>query len=137
MLNFFNRIKKNKKGFTLTELIIVVAILAILAAIATPMITGYVSESKEKADKMTAKAVEESIKRAMARDILDLSAEETDFNDVKDAIKGEFPTVPTPQQGGTFRVKVSDGKVDIGTATSGYIVLAAPASGTPEPTTGP
>lgn len=38
---------KNKKGFTLVEIIVVLVILAILAAIAVPSVIGYVDEAKE------------------------------------------------------------------------------------------
>lgn len=39
--------KKNKKGFTLVEIIVVLVILAILAAIAVPAVLGYVDDAKE------------------------------------------------------------------------------------------
>ena len=39
--------KKNKKGFTLVEIIVVLVILAILAAIAIPTVLGYVDDAKE------------------------------------------------------------------------------------------
>ncbi len=41
---------KNKSGFTLMEVIIVIAILAILAAIAVPTVSGYIEKSKESND---------------------------------------------------------------------------------------
>lgn len=40
----------NKKGFTLVELIIVIAVMAILAAIVVPRMTGITESFKEKAD---------------------------------------------------------------------------------------
>lgn len=38
---------KNKKGFTLVELIVVLVILAILAALLVPALTGYIQRAKE------------------------------------------------------------------------------------------
>lgn len=38
---------KDKKGFTLVEIIVVLVILAILAAIAVPSVLGYVEEAKK------------------------------------------------------------------------------------------
>lgn len=51
---------KNKKGFTLVEIIIVLVILAILAAIAFPSLLGYIERSKDTKDLMVAKNVLES-----------------------------------------------------------------------------
>lgn len=39
--------KRNKRGFTLVEIIVVLVILAILAAIAIPTTLGYVDDAKE------------------------------------------------------------------------------------------
>ena len=42
--------KKNRKGFTLAELLIVVAIIAVLVAIAIPVFTSQLEKSREASD---------------------------------------------------------------------------------------
>ena len=41
---------KNRKGFTLAELLIVVAIIAVLVAISIPIFTGQMEKAREAAD---------------------------------------------------------------------------------------
>lgn len=42
------RLRKDKKGFTLVELIVVLVILAILIAMLLPTLTGYIDQANEK-----------------------------------------------------------------------------------------
>lgn len=52
-----NLLKKKKKGFTLIELIVVIAIIAIISLIAIPKVMGYQADAKVKADKANAKTI--------------------------------------------------------------------------------
>lgn len=49
MKNMLNRLKEkqNKKGFTLVEIVVALVILTILAAIAIPVVLGYVEDAKK------------------------------------------------------------------------------------------
>ncbi|WP_195269844.1 prepilin-type N-terminal cleavage/methylation domain-containing protein [Eubacterium sp. 1001713B170207_170306_E7] len=49
MIQMINKLKKNRKGFTLVELIVVLVILAILAAFTIPAMLGFVDDARGKA----------------------------------------------------------------------------------------
>jgi len=49
--------KNNKKGFTLAELLIVIAIIAVLVAIAIPVFTGAMAKAEEAVDQANTRAI--------------------------------------------------------------------------------
>lgn len=57
-------IMKNNKGFSLIELIIVVAIMAVLVAVIAPNLTKYLSASKKRADEVNMNTIEGTLGKA-------------------------------------------------------------------------
>ena len=55
MKNYLKKIKNIKKGFTLIEMIVVIAIIGVLAAILVPSLSGYVTDAKTAKGKANAR----------------------------------------------------------------------------------
>lgn len=71
MFKLLNK-KKNNKGFTLVELVIVVAILAILVGILAPQYTKYVEKSRKSADASNLEELVTSVKVAASDNAYDV-----------------------------------------------------------------
>lgn len=97
---------KKKKGFTLIELIIVIAIIAILALIAVPKFGSVQKDAKIKADVASAKQIANVTSMLLTQGVLNTPTQNsaTDkvnvaFYDVEktDDIKNNLQTVPKPE----------------------------------------
>jgi len=90
----------NKKGFTLVELIIVIAVMAILAAIVIPRMTGITAIFRENADERSCETIgRELIIRIQTGNIADDA--DIDLTDVSGVITDG--SITTPRTGGTFQ----------------------------------
>ena len=69
----------NKKGFTLMEMLIVVAIIAVLVAIAIPVFNGALTKSKEAADVANIRAAYAEWQSTMLTENEDAPANDTAF----------------------------------------------------------
>ena len=127
--------KLNKKGFTLAELLVVVAIIGVLVAISIPIFTSQLEKSREATDAANLRAayatasakVLETEKGVSAGPVAMHQADEGFKTDVKDATIGgiKLDTLTTAKSGVTYYVNVgTNGEVTIDTkATGGYTTV--------------
>ena len=59
--NLLTKVKKNKKGFTLIELVVVIAILGILAALAIPRFTGTQLRAQERTHNANVRTIQSAV----------------------------------------------------------------------------
>lgn len=62
-----SKVSENQKGFSLVELIIVIAILGIIAAVAIPNVIGVVDDARKNTDIANAKAIANAVAMVKAK----------------------------------------------------------------------
>lgn len=95
--------KKNKKGFTLVELIVVLVILAILMAILIPALTGYIRKAQEKQVMAEGRVVEMAAQSALSDAFTELVTDEATLMEDIDELIGDDADITT----GHYAVTVS------------------------------
>ena len=93
--------KKNKKGFTLVELVIVVAVMAVLIAVAIPTVTSITKTAKETVADTNARTIESTLKLAEANKNKDGNGDNFDELDA-DEIEAALDAAKLGIDGGAF-----------------------------------
>jgi|WetSurMetagenome_2_1015567.scaffolds.fasta_scaffold121667_1 type IV pilus assembly protein PilA len=102
-----NRLRKSKKGFTLIELVVVIAILGILAAILVPVIGGFITRANTARDQANARNLYNCYAMALATGATD-AVTGTGLTAVPTSVAGLFGSLPS---GISYSVTVTAGSV--------------------------
>ena len=109
-------LKKKKKGFTLLELLVVLAILAILIAIAIPVYKGQKEKAARTAHNANVRVLETAVESYRQDHDGELPG------DLQDLVKGEYiksePKVPASEELKGKSYSITNGKIEPGEITT-------------------
>lgn len=111
------KIRKNKKGFTLVELIVVITVLAILAAIAIPIAGNWVGKAKTSSDASNIALFQSAIEKAVADgNAYPKSGETAVVRSYITSYSAISTPIAAPQNGDHFIYNTATNKVATGSA---------------------
>ena len=122
--------KSNKKGFTLVELIVVIAIMAILAAVLVPTVTSKIKQANESSANSEASSYANSIKTDIIAlqsnitsnlDLLTKGADATDAVNVGTTAAPIYAKLSVASKDNTS-FTIADGKFKVSTKVGGVTV---------------
>lgn len=121
---------KNQKGFSLMELIVVIAILGVIASIAVPNVIGAIDNARKNTDRTNAAQIARAITTARAEGV-DVTAStyiefKSPFQDIVPKYLQSAPKIQTTKSLGSdtngkitsFYVKIDEGMVSVAARTT-------------------
>lgn len=131
--------KKKKKGFTLIELIIVIAIIGILALIAIPRFGAVRRDANVRSDIANAKTIHDTTATLITQGTIQLpgtGSTSIDLSQDDNALVGSLQTTPTPRVGTNdsrhFTVTIeADGDIIVNSVDGENTTIVYPNGGTP------
>lgn len=103
MIKKINKLLRNKKGFTLIELIVVIAVLGIISALAVPKFVNIQDDAKASVDAQNLKLIQNAVEIYSAKN----GSYPSDENGILEFLK----EIPEPQSGGNFWYNPDTGEV--------------------------
>ena len=103
--------KLNKKGFTLTEMIVVIAIIGILAGVLIPTITGYIKKAKLSNDQQLAASMTDELERYCIEN--NLSQRNLTGTDVRTILVGKEYNLAPSHKSWTYVYNADEKEVEV------------------------